>query len=116
MKSEIKRTICISTLDPSSIGGVRSMLKFLYRETAKYFDPFLVYNIVPGFRNGGKEITFLPFVKGVIPRVKNEKFEEMQGVGIERVLPEIEFLNYILNLNNWKDVISSSDIFFAVGG
>lgn len=111
-----KKKLCIATLDPSNISGLRSAAKFVYKKSAECFEPFLAYNIVSGFRNGEKDITWLECLRGVVPKVKAEKFEGMKGIGIQRILPEFEFLNYVLNISKWKEVIDSSDVFFAIGG
>ena len=111
-----KKRICISTLDLASIGGTRSMATFVYNEALKHFDPFFVYNIIPGLRSIEKDITLWGFIKGIPPKAKKEEFASMRSIGIERVLPEFEFFNYVFNIKQWEEVMNSSNIFFAVGG
>lgn len=117
---EVGKKLCLSTLDPFNKGGILSMMEFVYSQSQKNgLSPFLVYNAIENFRHDwaeGKDITFRKLINFVSPKIYKEKFKNMDGFAIERVLPEFEFLNYILNLKQWAKTIEGGDIFFAVGG
>ncbi len=116
---EESKRLCIITLDPENKGGILLMMSFFYRMARENnLTPFLVYNIVPSLRNDEncQDITFLKFLKGHKPKICEEEKYNMKGLGIERVLPEFEFLNYILNKNLWEKILKDQDNIFVIGG
>jgi len=123
MNSFRKSKIFIATLDPYNKGGVLIMTKFVYKNLIKNgYDVRLVYNIVPSLRFSNNkadtygDITLFKLLLFKKPKIRNEEIFDMNGFGIERVLPEFEFFNYILNISLWKKVLDDGDIFFAIGG
>lgn len=111
------KKLCIVTLDPYNKGGICSMMSFVYNQSQESgFDPYLAYNLISSLRFNKKYVSFFKIMKGEKASVYPEKFNGMNGFAIERVLPEFEFFNYILNLKKWKEVISQADVFFVVGG
>ena len=111
--------LCISTIDPYSGGGGLSMLCFFYKKSVESnFEPFIVYNIIASLRKDKKDITIPKILIKRKPKIFKEYIFNMQGYGIQRVLPELEFFNYSLNLKLWEKVFDSTkpDIFFAIGG
>jgi glycosyltransferase involved in cell wall biosynthesis len=116
---ESQKQLCIATLDPENKGGILSMMSFIYEMAEKKgLNPFLVYNLVPSLRKNEqyRDITILEFIKRRKAKIYFEEKYRMRGFTIERILPELEFFNYILNLKKWKKAISKGNIFFAVGG
>lgn len=121
-KKIMSRDVFIAILDPLNKGGILLMTKFVYSKLQEEeFDPFLVYNIVPSVRNNFqnyKDITLGEFLKVKQPRLIFEEVFGMKGYGIQRILPEFEFLNYVLNLGLWEKILNSkkNTIYFAIGG
>lgn len=112
--------LCILTLDPFNKGGVLTMTKIFYKIAKdNNLDPFLVYNIVPSLRGDYYKQFDISFVKLYKPPsislLKEEVFG-MKGVGIPRILPEFEFLNYVTNIKLWKKAIRNFNVYFAIGG
>jgi len=111
-----KKKLCIATLDPFNGGGVFSMVDFFYPHAKNKYDPSIVYNLLPGFRSGFFDVSLVKFLLGSRPKVVRENVFHMKGIGIQRVFPLFEFLNYVFNLDKWKEVFGEFDIFFALGG
>ncbi|MCS7200799.1 MAG: glycosyltransferase family 4 protein [Patescibacteria group bacterium] len=114
------KKVLISTLDPFNKGGVLSMVRFFYfRTKEEKLIPTLVYNIIPSLRDDRQidDINLFDFLKLKKPIIKKEEIFNMRGYGLQRVLPEFEFLNYFLNIKLWKKIINDNyDLFFAIGG
>lgn len=106
--------ICISTLDPSLGGGVPTMAEFVYKTAVKAgHDPYLAFNKL----DLSKDIR--PWdvpSRGLSVKPTKTEINGMEAQCVSRVLPEFEFLHYVLNGDAWKEIIGDSDVCFAVGG
>jgi len=118
MLNKDNKKLLILTLDPHHKGGVFPMVEFVHNQMKEDgLDPLLAYNKVSSLRvPDDNDITFKKILKKVRPNVIKEKINGMKSFAIGRVLPGFEFLNYVLNLNLWKKIISDKDLFFSVGG
>lgn len=111
-----KPRLCIATLDPLNRGGVLSMAEFIYFHSKNKYKPSLVYNVLPSLRTELSDLSFAKFIFGATPKIIKETVLGMNGIGIQRVFPLFEFLNYVLNLGQWNAALKEFDIFFAAGG
>lgn len=111
-----EQKICIATLDPANKGGILSMMDFFYSKAREKSPSTLVYNILPGFRSGTEDLSLAKFIFGSTPKVIKESMFGMNGLGIQRVFPTLEFFNYVLNLKTWSKSIEDFDKYFAIGG
>lgn len=106
--------ICIATLDPRMEGGVPTMARFVY-ETAEMagHDPYLAFNRV----DLSEDIRpwELP-TRGLSVEPVETTVDGMAARYVPRVLPEFEFLQYVLNGDAWEEMIADADICFGVGG
>lgn len=115
MKSNLNKTVLISTLYTQAHGGVFSKLRFLVQLLLKmgfqvkiaYYMP---YSIEP-------ELS-VPFRKLFQKKPGCRHFVGELGVeeyAIGALLPELEFVNYFPN-SHWRKLINSADLYFVVSG
>lgn len=104
----------IATRDPSIRGGVPTMAAFVYDTAdAAGYDPCLVYNIL----DADTDIRIRDILTGIGEmEIQPSRTRGMEGKGIPRLLPEIEFIQYLSNGSLWREAISDGDIFLGVGG
>ncbi|MGC9603051.1 MAG: glycosyltransferase family 4 protein [Minisyncoccia bacterium] len=112
-----KTKLFIATLDPAKQGGVPTMAKFVYTEAIRDgLEPWPIYNIVRSFRQEKEPGTFSGVLNGFKAEAHQEVLYGLNGIGIDRVLPELEFFNYLLNLRVWKRITNEDGIFFGACG
>ncbi|GFP28019.1 hypothetical protein HKBW3S33_01436 [Candidatus Hakubella thermalkaliphila] len=114
MGAEKVPRLCISTIDPSQVGGVTTMKKFIcdYAQKSGFF-PYIVYSSLDpqdhlSIKNLLKRKRKIGFLE--------KKYEEYDGYSIGIVLPEFEFLHYLSSFRYWKKTLAQGDIFFGVSG
>lgn len=105
--------ICIATLDPE-IGGVPALARFVY-DTAERagHDPYLAFNRVD------LALDIRPWdipTRGFSVDVEHTRIDGREVKYTSRVLPEFEFLQYVLNDDAWKRMLNGADVYFGVGG
>lgn len=106
--------VCISTIDPSEVGGVATATRFVcnYAEKEK-LSPYLVYSSL----NPEDHLTIKSLFKG--KRTINfhkKKYWGYDGYSIGMILPEFEFLHYLSSFRYWRKALGEGDIFFGVSG
>lgn len=107
-------SLCIATLDPQATGGTREVTRITVKAAKEAgLEPSLVYNAVPW----DDCVTITSLLRGdFTPDVYEEEIWGAKGIRIGRRFPEVESLNYIANLPQWRDVIDQYDEFIGVGG
>jgi len=104
----------IATRDPRRPGGVTSMARFVY-ETAENagYDPCLVCNVL----DAETDVRVTDALTLDVRReIEHATVEGMELKGIPRILPEVEFLQYVLNRRFWREALADGDVYFGVGG
>lgn len=106
--------VCLATLDPDMQGGVPAMARLVYKivEDAGH-DPYLAFNQV----DLTKDIRpwDVPF-EGLSVEPVDTTVDGMEAWYVPRVLPEFEFLQYVLNSDAWNEILADADVYFGVGG
>lgn len=106
--------VCLATLDPDMQGGVPTMARLVYEivEDAGH-DPYLAFNRV----NLTEDIRpwNVPF-EGLSVEPVETTVDGMEARYVSRVLPEFEFLQYVLNADAWNEILADADVYFGVGG
>jgi len=112
--SSMSERICIPTLDPRHVAGVRSVTEVAYTAgNAVGSEPYLVYNAVPW----EECVTFRDVLSlNFEPESDWNVVDGMGGVRISRVLPELEVCNYVLNRSLWKEAMNDAQRILGVGG
>lgn len=104
----------IATRDPRGLGGVANMARFVYETAAEAgYDPCLVCNVLD--REYDVRITDV-LTLDVRREIEHTTVEGMELKGLPRILPELEFLQYVLNRRFWRQALADGDVFFGVGG
>lgn len=114
MGAEKVPRLCISTIDPSQVGGVTTMKKFVCEYAQRNgLSPYILYSSLDpqdhlSIKNLLKRKRKIAFLE--------KKYEEYDGYSIGIVLPEFEFLHYLSSFRYWKKALAQGDIFFGVSG
>lgn len=106
--------VCLATLDPDLQGGVPTMARLVYEivEDAGH-DPYLAFNRIDLTED------VRPWdvpLEGLSVEPVQTTVEGMEARYVSRVLPEFEFLQYVLNADAWNKIMADADIYFGVGG
>ena len=104
----------VATLDPRISGGVPSMAGLIYSiaQDAGY-DPCLVCNTL----DRTAEVRIRDILSFDFRReIEHTEYEKMELKAVPRILPEFEFLQYILNERGWRKAMKDGDLFVGVGG
>jgi len=106
--------LCIATLDPELGGGVSALARFVYdaAEQAGY-DPYLAFNQV----DLSTDVRPWEFpLRGTSVAVEHTRIDGREAKYTSRVLPEFEFLHYVLNSSAWERLLADADLYFGVSG
>ena len=108
------KKVSISTLDVRNTAGTSTVTEFVYQTLiANGYDPYLVFNAVPW----DECITLLDLYKRKPwPTTEVGEFCGMEGIKIERVLPELAVFNYILNFRKWSQSLQRAIKHIVIGG
>lgn len=117
VESMTENRLYIATQDPRGSGGVATMAKFVY-ECAEGvgLDPCLVFNMLDKEKQIRLSSPWELLTTKKRNRIQQMTARGMEAKGIPLVFPEIEPLQYVLNLRAWRHAVADGDSFFAVGG
>lgn len=105
--------ICFPTLDPRLGGGIRSVTRLAYGVASEgVYDPYIAFNSISDQEN----LTFSRLLSlDTTITYDRGTYDEMEGIKIGRVLPEIKAFNYLLNRNQWTDALAEADKCLGLG-
>ncbi|UIP00997.1 glycosyltransferase family 4 protein [Halobaculum sp. CBA1158] len=94
--------------------GTSTVTEFAYEMlTHSGYDPYIIFNAIPW----DECVTMLNFYKRKPwPTSETGVFCGMEGVKVERFLPEFAIFNYILNFRNWLRGLEQASKHLVVGG
>ncbi|SDY32964.1 glycosyltransferase family 4 protein [Halopenitus persicus] len=90
------------------------MARFVYEMAAETgYDPCLVCNVLdPEVDVRTTDLLTLDINR----KIEHTTVDGMELKGIPRILPEIEFTQYVLNRRFWQTALADGDAYFGVGG